>query len=614
MAGGTNLFAEVAREFQSGNTDEVVDIITFVESPWGLNIDLLPVQKFILKCFYGLPLDDKTVNIDVPDPVNEKVLYTFTERAFLRWLHAEGRCNVDFTDGRIFQELVLAIGRRGTKSSMASFISNYELYKLVKRGDPAKFYGFPNGTQIAILTVAPTDDQSSIVFEMIQRMAMQCPYMKDRSLHQTMTYFDLQSEADHKMPGKPKASLLSLTGGCSSNALRGRNAIVVIMDEMAHFIDNSGRFSGTEVYKALTPSIADFGRDGKVICISSPYAKYGAFYDRFSLSSEEQDITLMFKMYSAMVNPGIPTEILQAARRRDRVGFMCEYGGEFSDAVTAWIEDEHEFRRCIVKKPVPTRGDRDTKYFMGVDLGFKNDGTGIAVVHRDRMTHKIILDYANVWFSGQSDIWEVHDSIYQNCRKYAGHDLLKMSDIVAEIKELVRWFPTQAGLFDQSNGYALAELLKSGGLKQFNMQQFTDKLNHNVYQLTKRLYAEKLIELFDHPVLIPEMISLEAEKRARNKILVRAPNRRGAHDDISDAFARAVWLCYTSHKDKPVRVATGAGGATGVGASRSKTIPGVQKVKKETQSSFMLKKLKMHGAHPRGLDGIKQRTGQTMGR
>jgi len=602
-----NLVAEIAKEFISGNTDEVVDIISFCEAPWGLHVKLLPAQKFVLKCLYGMPLDGKEKYIPVPDMTNERILYTFTEREFLKWLYEEGRCNTDETEGKIFQELVLAIGRRGTKSSLSSFVSNYELYKLVKRGDPAKYYGFQPGQQISILNVAPTDDQSAIVFDMIQSQAMRCPWLKDRNLHNTMTYFDIQTDTDVRLstPKKKKASLISIAGGCASNSLRGRNAIIVIMDEMAHFIDNKGRFSGSEVYKALTPSIASFRRDGKVISISSPYAKYGAFYDRFQQSFEEPDFTLMFKMYSAMTNPTIPTEILKAAKRRDRVGFMCEYGAEFSDTVTAWIDDEAEFRRCITAKPSALKGTRDVQYFMGLDLGFKNDGTAIAIVHKDKKTGKIILDHADVWFSGSSDVWEFPDSIYRKCTKYRHNELLLMSDIVKEVKELARWFPFKGGVFDQSNGYALAELLNKQKLRMIEMEHFTDKKNHEVYQLTKRLYAEKLFECYNHPVLVPELLTLEAERKAKNKILVRAPNRRGAHDDISDALARAIYVCYKMHKDKPVHIITGAGGLNG-GIAVQKG-PVERRVKQETQKSYMLKKRKMHGAHPRGLDKIKRR-------
>ena len=60
------------------------------------------------------------------------------------------------------------------------------------------------------------------------------------------------------------------------------------------------------------------------------------------------------------------------------------------------------------------------------------------------------------------------------------------------------------------------------------MENFTDTLNSDVFQIVKRLYAEQLLVLFDHPVLIKEMLSLEAERKAKDKILVRAPVRRGA--------------------------------------------------------------------------------------
>lgn len=586
-----NLLSEISKEFVSGTT-EVADIITFTEASWGLGITLTPVQKFCLKCVYGLPLDKGERTIEVPDVVNEHVLYRFNERDFLAWLYAEKRCNVEHTEGRIFQNLIFAWGRRSGKSTLAACISNYEMYKLLKRGDPAKYYDCNPGAVISILNVAPTDDQAGIVFDMIQEMAMRCPYMKDRSLHQTMTYFDLQADSDLKVQGKPRASLLSLAGGCSSNALRGRSAIVIIMDEMAHFIDNNGRFSGSEVYNALEPSRLTFRRDGKVICISSPYAKYGKFYEMWTESFQNPEITLAFKMYSAMVNPTkCPTEILKAARKADRTKFMCEYGGEFSDTITAWIEDEAEFKRCVVSTTPPTRGVHDVPYYYGIDLGFKNDGASIAIVHKEVETSKIVLDYANVWYSGSSDVWEIDGSIYASCNKYAGLDLIRMADIVSEIKELVRWFPAKQGVFDQHNGYALAELFMAEHLSQFEMEGFSDTVNSDVYQLVKRLYAEQLLVIFDHPVLVKEMVTLEAEKRARDKIIVRAPVRRGAHDDISDAFCRAVWLCYNGFKDRPKNISTGAGG---------RSIPS-QAGRVETQASFTVNRLRKHGDHPRGL-------------
>ena len=525
---------ETARRIS--NSDICWDRVLYVEDMGEKDVYDISVpgtNNFILNgvvvhnCLYGMPLDRGEKTIDVPDVINEHILYRFNEYEFLRWLYAEKRCNVEFTEGKIWQNLILAIGRRGGKSTLSACISNYEMYKLLKQGDPAKFYNHNPGAVVSILNVAPTDDQAAVVFDMSQNMAMRCPFIKDRMLHQTQTYFDLQTDEDIKLHGKKRASLLAISGGCSSNALRGQNAIVIIMDEMAHFIDNNGRFSGSEVYNALEPSRLTFRRDGKVICISSPYAKFGKFYELWQDAFPNPEITLAFKMYSAMVNPTkCPTEILKAARKADRTKFMCEYGGEFSDTITAWIEDENEFKNCVdVNISVPSRGVHDVPYYYGIDLGFKNDGSAVSIVHKDPSTNKIVLDYANVWYSGSSDVWDIDDSTYRLCNKFAKMDLIRMNDIVAEIKDLVKWFPAKEGIFDQHNGYALAELFQSEHLAQFEMVNFSDSLNSEVYQLVKRLYAEQLLVLFNHSVLVPEMLTLEAEKRSRDKTIVRAPVR-----------------------------------------------------------------------------------------
>jgi hypothetical protein len=146
-------------------------------------------------------------------------------------------------------------------------------------------------------------------------------------------------------------------------------------------------------------------------------------------------------------------------------------------------------------------------------------------------------------------------------------------------------------------------MFRKENLKQFEMEQFTDTLNSDVYQLTKMLYAEQLIQLSDHPVLVPEILTLEAEKRAKNKVIVRAPNRRGAHDDISDAFVRAVYICYTQQRDRPYNIATGTGGI--VGSVNRLSASGVQGV--ETAASFYFKRQKMHGDNSRNSAMSKRR-------
>jgi hypothetical protein len=484
-------------------------------------------------------------------------------------------------------------------STLASVISAYEMYKLIKYGDPSSHYGFPPETIISICNVAPTDEQANIVFSSILSMASKSLCMRDRVLNQTQTYFNLMTDSDAASFSKRKrASIIVVAGGCSSSSLRGRNNIGVIMDEMAFFIDNGGRFSGDAVYKALTPSTGTFGGDGKVICISSPYAKYGAFYSRYLQSFDEQETTLMLKMYTSLANPSIDPVILKTERRRDKINFLCEFGGEFSDTVVAWIDDEKVFKECVSPRPIHTKGVTNEQYFMGIDLSAKNDGAAVAIVHRDDKTKKIILDYADVWFASESDVWDQQESIYRDCTKYRDSEYLKIADIAAEIQELAKWFPIRDGWFDQWSGYALLEQLHGLGLKQFRTEHCSDMLNSNIYTLLKSLYMEKGVDLFDHPILVPELLSLEAEHKAKNKVKVRAPRKNGAHDDISDAYARAVWACFNWDKDRQANRTM----LVGAGASSLDPAQGVQ-----TFNMHRADKMRKHGMGPRDASLISSR-------
>ena len=89
----------------------VVDIITFIESEWGLKMRLFPVQKVILKAHYGIPLDDTQKTIAYSDWRREDV-QMLTEAEYLRLLHKEGRCNIsEVKAGHERREMILSVGQ-----------------------------------------------------------------------------------------------------------------------------------------------------------------------------------------------------------------------------------------------------------------------------------------------------------------------------------------------------------------------------------------------------------------------------------------------------------------------------------------------------------------------
>ena len=119
--------------------DRNVSKIEFVEGKEYLNFKLFPMQKLILKAFYGLELTDE-------------------ERATLIRLKEEGKTT--WEEGVKYRELVLDVGMRGGKSVLAAAISLIEEKELWNKGNPVEHYGFPPGEEIFIINVATNRDQA----------------------------------------------------------------------------------------------------------------------------------------------------------------------------------------------------------------------------------------------------------------------------------------------------------------------------------------------------------------------------------------------------------------------------------------------------------------------
>ena len=441
-------------------------------------------------------------------------------------------------------------------SVLSSIISTYETYRLVKMGNPQAHFGFPSGQQISVTLVSTTEEQSQTMFDMVRTRGSDCTYLKDRILHTTQTYFDVLTD-DDKEKNRPKGSVKLQSGGSSSAALRGSNNIVVIFDEAAFFQDGMGRSSGGEVYKALTPSILTFGEEGKILLLSSPNGKSGLFYDKYKESFDDTDRILMFQLYSALANPLVSSSFLRSEKRRDRKAFDCEYGANFLDTLSAWIDDVQLFEKCINRERIGNtlKGKSGVEYFWGIDLGLKNDGTAITICHRE--DEKIIIDYSNVWFSASSDIWESNNKLYKDYsdKSLSSYNDLPMSEIVNIIKKLSENFPIADGWFDQYNGQALYEMLTNEGYKQFRMVSVSSGLNMQTFQTCKNLYTSELIEFPNNELLLSELLSLE-ETRNGGVFKVEAPKRQGFHDDISVSCVRAIYACYNAKLKKKINAIT----------------------------------------------------------
>ncbi len=348
----------------------VVDIITFAESPTGLGMRLFPVQRVILKAHYGLELDDNPygVDLDAPIPVDHPHYGEITERGFykhrvvitdwrgrnrrvmteagyLRYLHDDGRCNIrEVTPGIELRELVLAIGRRSGKTTLAAVISAYETYRLLMKRNPQKYYGLPEANNIMITSVATDKDSADLLCAVVSGHYRTCAYFAPYTVNNTMSYTRFQTPADVEKFGRyadgpymARASVKIDFRSYRAKRVKGAGNIVAVFDELAHF-----HGSREDVYAAVTPSVAAFTPkavgdptvvtgpcEGRIVSLSTPWYAEGFFYRLFQLGMAGAKDFLCIQAPTWEVNPTVPGTFLEKFRHKNPKTFDIEFGARF---------------------------------------------------------------------------------------------------------------------------------------------------------------------------------------------------------------------------------------------------------------------------------------------
>lgn len=606
------------RHKQSGDEGaipKIFNVLDYIEQPWGLNMRLFPAQRFIVKLYYNIPLDttlpdNPNHRIRIPDmrgflvgtTTKPKILYEFTELEYLKFLHEESRCNIGEQDHER-RELVLSIGRRSGKSTLAGVFASYEVYRLLNLQNPQAYYGLPNGNRIQIISIATDKDQAGILFNEVTSHLAKCDYFKKYIVNNTLSHVNFRTpyEIDKFGPihrqdnGKftsfnGKASLKVTFKSCVAKGLRGAGNIMIILDEVAHFIDK-GNSSADEIYAAIQPSAAAFSRkdpesgrpivdavtgeeapvESRIILISSPLGKSGKFYQQYDTAMRGgpgAKNLLAIQAPTWEINPTVPGHYYQERFHADPRVFVVEHGAEFSDQVTGWVERESDLQACInpglrPKRQAPPRHP----HYMGIDVGLVNDGTSISITHPEG--DKIIQDYHEAWYARTP--WRDTNPHLEGqfSVDYAKHlanvERLDFDEIANWIEALTKRFHIAEGLFDQHNGIVLEQALFKKGLKQFQSRLFTRPENSQMWQAFKEFMFDERIELYDYPIperagengkhspLISELLSLQANMVSKNVILVaKAENKVGAQDDMSDALCRSMWLSIQAIRNRKV--------------------------------------------------------------
>lgn len=422
---------DVALSSLTENSPELqkpVDIITFAESELYCGIKLFKRQKLILKAFYVEDFTEEE-KADIDLLINEgKIPKDFWEKYY--W-HRE--------NGTVFNEILLIIGRRGSKSTLASLIAVYEAYKLLLIPDPVEYFGLVKGTKINIINVANNEEQAvEILFDKIKSLILRNPFFTDKILPEKvmsseiylMTEHDKKvlEELKHRKIKRFEPTLVIRAGPATSAGIRGHAAIVVIFDEMAFYEVDKGAKFGKELYDALIPSVKQFKEHGKIIGISSPYLESGIFYDTYvNIQTKNLRGMLFFQLATWEINENILFEDLKDELEKDPDYFWREFGAKFGSVSNRFLPPEKVdaiFDNNLFLRDI---GIDDYYYHGHADPAKSNAGFAIAIGHREYdsniQKYVIVIDHMKVFWAdefpgGVIDYSVVEDYIVWLCQRF----------------------------------------------------------------------------------------------------------------------------------------------------------------------------------------------------
>lgn len=383
-----------------------------------------------------------------------------------------------------FDEFYGVVGRRGGKSRIMSFIAAYEAayggwHEYLAEGEIAQ-----------IFVIANDKKQAGIVFRYIKALLTA------------------------KYPGE----ILSETGGsllldnnveilvqaATFRGIRGFSTACIILDELAFFRDEYSANPADEIVNALLPSLLEHG---KLIGISTPYAKFGYFYDMHEeyYGKGDEDV-LIWKAPTLVMNPSYSKLRMNRAIKKDPIAAKAEFEATFREDLETYLSIE-EIKSVTnadisVLPPQP-----DIRYVAFTDpSGGKSDSFTLGIAHQDE--GKIVVD--------------------------------RLEEVVAPYnpKEVTELFCSILKLYKVSSvtGDRFAGNWCSGAFRENGIYYKESKLNKNeLYLDFQALVKMYKVLLLDNDKCSMQLQRLERRTRSGGVDVVDHPP--GLHDDIANATA-----------------------------------------------------------------------------
>ena len=514
-----------------------MDMATFAEQViFNGEVKLYPTQSAVLKCFRGNNLTEEELNI----------LNSWKEEGRTTWV-----------PGRKYTNLVMSIGRRGSKSSMCSFILLYEFIKLVLMPSPSKHYKLLPGDAIGLFCTGLTETQIlETTFAKIIGYAKNSNFI--RALEEKGIIEILKGEI--RCPDK-NIILKATHSASNSDSLRGYALKTLLLDEAAFFgKDEMGRFKADRIYSDVGMACRTFGKEGLKIAISSPEGMEDYIEHLFEVSKRDPN-TVGFNLRTWDLNLGsdVSEEAIKSSEEyvRDPIRGALEFEGIRSGSKGEFIhKDLVEKAQTGISawdaNPIPldiTNVGGDTRYYAGVEITRieKADPSTQSFIHVDFGIKKDSAALCCCSPLKTEQGWKINIDGYLVWKPYKSSEegltrnrIVSFLDVEAKLLELAQTRYAHTVSFDIFQSQTAIQRLHMLGINTVEM---------GVSRAKQELYFSILKQMLtENNLIMPRDNRWQTKALLELINLIQLPNGKITHysedKDLADAIANSVYQCY----------------------------------------------------------------------
>jgi hypothetical protein len=393
-----------------------------------------------------------------------------------------------------FNELWLVVGRRGGKSNISALLAVYEAFFVDHRDKLAA------GEVATVFVIAQNMKQARSVMRYIKGLIETTPMLEAMVVKSTSDSIELSNRCVIEIMA------------ASFKSIRGYTVSCAILDECA-FWNEGGANPDKEIINAIRPSLATL--DGKLIALSSPYARKGILWDAYKryFGKESSRQALVAQAPTLLMNNTLPKRVVEQAYKEDEASASAEYGAQFRVDVETFINRD-VVEALVAPKRIELPFVPDNKYYAFTDpSGGAKDSFTLSISHKERDT--IILDVVR-----------------------AIKPPFSPERVINDYCELLKDYNITNVVGDRYAGEFPRELFYKRGINY----DLSKKNKSELYRDLLPVLNSGFVELLDNTQLINELVGLERKTaRGGRDIIDHAPN---SHDDLINAAAGAIDLCH----------------------------------------------------------------------